>query len=105
MRRPQPRRRPRPKGDSRVPCPECGSRWIRKGPWPWYLGTIGAIMCKAVQCQECGHEFDMYKPHANLASRKLNLAIAINGVGLIGIVVVLTLLYLWIRMFQQQGKL
>jgi DNA-directed RNA polymerase subunit RPC12/RpoP len=93
----RPGRRPRARGDSRVPCPECGSRWIRKGPWSWYLGTVGAIVCKAVECQECGHEFDLYKPQANLAKRKLNLAIGINAVGLVGIIIVLTMLFLFIR--------
>ena len=93
----EPPRQSRRKGDSRVPCPECGSRRIRKGPWPWYLGTVGAIMCKAVVCLECGHEFDLYKPRADLAKRKLHLAIGINAVGLVGIIIVLTLLFLWIR--------
>jgi DNA-directed RNA polymerase subunit RPC12/RpoP len=98
----RPRRRPRAKGSSAVPCPECGSRWIRKGPWPWYLGTVGAFMCKAVECQECGHEFDAYKPQADLAKRKLNLAIGINAVGLVGIIIVLTMLFLFIRAFKMQ---
>ena len=93
----RPRRRSRPKGDSPYPCPECGSRWVRKGPWPWYLGTVGAFMCKAMECQECGHEFDAYKPDANLGQRKLFLALAINGVGLIGIIIVLSLLFLEFR--------
>jgi hypothetical protein len=92
------RRRPVDGGDSAVPCPACGARWIRKGPWPWYLGTVGLFFCKAVECQECGHAFDLYKPHANLAQRKLWLALAINGVGAVGIVVVLTVLVVSIRM-------
>jgi hypothetical protein len=91
-------RRAGAEGDSPVPCPECGSRSIRNGPWPWYLGTVGLMFCKAVECEQCGHEFDLHKPRANLAKRKLILALAINGVGLVGIVVVLVLLGLWIRM-------
>jgi DNA-directed RNA polymerase subunit RPC12/RpoP len=85
-------------GDSHVPCPACGSRWVRSGPWPWYLGTVGALLCKAVVCEDCGHEFDLYKPRADLGKRKLRLALGINGVGLIGIVLVIGGLYLWIRL-------
>lgn len=92
------RRRTEEEGDSRVPCPACGSRWIRSGPWPWYLGTVGLMFCKAKVCEDCGHEFDQYKPHANLAQRKLMLALVINGVGLVGIIIVITLLIVWIRM-------
>lgn len=93
--------RPRRKGrrnetNTNVPCPKCGARSVRSGPWPWYLGTIGAIMCKAVICNECGHHYDQKKPQANLASRKRNLAIVINLIGGIGIVVVIGLLILWI---------
>ena len=80
-----------------VPCPNCGSRSSRSGPWPWYLGTVGAIVCKAVICNNCGHEYDARKPHANLATRKRNLAFAINGCGLVGIATVLVLLVLWAR--------
>src|SRR4051812_48225914 len=47
-------------GDSSVPCPACGSRWVRSGPWPWYLGTVGLMFCKAVVSEDCGHEFDLY---------------------------------------------
>jgi len=95
----RPVRRPRRGGQagSRVPCPKCGSRQLQNGPWPWYLGTVGLMFCKAVECQDCGHEFDLYKPHANLATRKMNLAIAINAVGAVGIILVLVLLFLWIR--------
>src|SRR5215471_14143874 len=63
----RPRRR-RNEVNTKVPCPECGARSVRSGPWPWYLGTVGAIMCKAVICNECGHEFDLKKPQANLAT-------------------------------------
>jgi DNA-directed RNA polymerase subunit RPC12/RpoP len=96
----RPRRRPRFDDDEDrggPQCPECGSHRLQKGPWPWYLGTVGLFFCKAMVCKGCGHEFDLYKPHADLARRKLNLAIAINGVGLVGIIIVLTLLFLWIR--------
>ncbi|MBN9519521.1 hypothetical protein J0H58_13530 [bacterium] len=79
-----------------VPCPECGWRSQRPGPWPWYLGTVGAVMCKAVVCNDCDHDFDAKKPHANLATRKRNLAIGINGCGFLGIVLVIGLLALWI---------
>src|SRR4051794_33247925 len=91
--RPEPRgdRPPRGRG---VPCPKCGSRSKRTGPWPWSLGTVGAILCKAVVCNECGHEYDVKKPHADLATRKRNLAIAINGAGLLGIIAVVGLLVL-----------
>jgi hypothetical protein len=90
---------PPPRGrraHSGVPCPSCGSRWLRAGPWPWYLGTVGAMLCRAVICNECGHEFDANKPHANLASRKRNLAIIINLVGLLGIISVVGGLAWWI---------
>jgi hypothetical protein len=80
-------------------CPECGSHYLRAGPWPWYLGTIGAMLCRAVICGDCGHEFDANKPQANLATRKRNLAIAINGVGLLGIIGVIGGLVLWIWWF------
>ena len=53
-------------------------------------------MCKAVICNECGHEYDEKKPQANLATRKRNLAIGINAVGFLGIVTVLALLIVWI---------
>ena len=86
----------RPSGGSGVPCPNCGSRSKRSGPWPWYLGTVGAILCKAVICNECGHEYDAKKPQADLAARKRNLAIGINGCGFLGIVAVITLLAVWL---------
>ena len=88
--------RPRRRKGTGVPCPECGSRSQRAGPWPWYLGTIGAMLCRAVICNECGHHFDAKKPHADLAARKRNLAILINGVGLLGIICVLGCLVGWI---------
>lgn len=96
------RPRRRPGGRSRGDCPQCGSPNIQSGPWPWYLGTVGAFLCKAMVCEDCGHEFDLYKPHADLAKRKLNLAIAINGVGLVGIIAVLTGLFLFVRMSMKQ---
>jgi len=91
-------RRPknRSAGGEGVACPKCGSRSQRTGPWPWYLGTLGAILCKAVICNECDHEFDAKKPQANLASRKRNLAILVNGLGFVGIIAVIGLLALWI---------
>jgi len=92
----EPPRRRRDEDNSKVPCPECGARSIRSGPWPWYLGSVGAMLCKAVICNKCGHEFDMKKPQANLASRKRNLAIVINLIGLVGIIAVIGLLVLWI---------
>jgi uncharacterized protein (DUF983 family) len=55
-------------------------------------------MCKAVICEECGHEYDEKKPQADLATRKRNLAIGINAVGLLGIIAVIGLLALWISM-------
>src|SRR5262245_29557537 len=50
-----PRRR---RANTDVPCPKCGARSVRSGPWPWYLGTVGAILCRAVICNECGHEYE-----------------------------------------------
>lgn len=90
----RPRRRKR--GGGGVPCPKCGSTSQRGGPWPWYLGTVGAILCKAVICNDCDHEFDAKKPQADLATRKRNLAIGINGCGLLGILGVIGLLVAWI---------
>jgi C4-type Zn-finger protein len=92
----RPRRRRRPAENTRVPCPRCGARSVRPGPWPWYLGTIGAILCRAVICNECGHEYDEKKPHAHLPTRKRNLAIAINAVGLLGIILVVGGLIVWL---------
>jgi hypothetical protein len=61
------------------------------GPWPWYLGTIGAIVVAAKVCTQCGHEFDARKPHADLRKRKQRLALLINGLGGLGIVIVVGL--------------
>jgi len=93
--RPQARRR---SGSGRE-CPECGSTYLSNGPWPWYLGTVGAMLCTAMVCDDCGHEFDAKKPLANLAKRKRNLAIVINGIGLLGIVGIIGGLVLWIWWF------
>jgi hypothetical protein len=92
----RPRRRRRNEVNTRVPCPKCGAQSVRSGPWPWYLGTVGAMLCRAVICNECGHEYDEKKPQANLRTRKRNLAIVINLIGFVGIVVVIGLLGLWI---------
>src|SRR5262245_49280986 len=85
--------RPRRRRRDGHACPKCGSGQFSNGPWPWYLGTVGAMMCQAMVCDDCGHEFDLKKPHANLATRKRNLAILINGIGLLGILTVGALLY------------
>ncbi len=70
-------------------CPKCNSTAISSGPWPWYLGTIGAIFVKAVRCQQCGHNFDARKPQADIGKRKLILALVINGIGGLGILAVI----------------
>ena len=69
-------------GDRIFDAQHCGSRRLRTDPWPWYLGTVGAFLCRPVVCVACGHEFDVKKPHAKLPARKRNLALAINGVGM-----------------------
>ena len=92
----------RPARGRGVACPRCGSRSMRTGPWPWYLGTVGAILCKAVICNDCGHEYDANKPHADLVSRKRNLTLGINGCGLVGIIGVIGLLVLWIWFVMRQ---
>ena len=92
----------RPAHGRGVACPRCGSRSMRSGPWPWYLGTVGAILCRAVICNDCGHEYDANKPHADLATRKRNLALGINGCGLVGIIAVIGLLVLWIWFLRRQ---
>ena len=92
----RPRRRRKNEENTNVPCPKCGAKSIRSGPWPWYLGTVGAILCRAVICNDCGHEYDANKPHADLATRKRNLALGINGCGLLGIIGVIGLMVLWI---------
>jgi hypothetical protein len=89
-------RRKRPKANTNIPCPECGGRSVRRGPWPWYLGTVGAMLCRAVICNECGHEYDEKKPHADLRTRKRNLAIVINVIGGVGILLVIGLLIAWL---------
>lgn len=94
-----PRRR---RGNTSVPCPKCGAHSVRPGPWPWYLGTVGAMLCKAVICNECGHEYDEKKPEADLATRKRNLAIGINAVGLLGIIAVFGCLGVWIAMVMKK---
>jgi predicted RNA-binding Zn-ribbon protein involved in translation (DUF1610 family) len=93
--RPQARRR---SGSGRE-CPDCGSPYLSSGPWPWYLGTVGAMLCRAMVCDDCGHEFDAKKPYANLAKRKRNLALLINGIGLLGILGIIGGLVLWIWLF------
>jgi hypothetical protein len=92
--------RPRRK-NTNVPCPKCGARSVRPGPWPWYLGTVGALLCRAVICNECGHEYDEKKPDADLAKRKRNLAIGINLVGLLGIACVIGGLALWLSVMMK----
>lgn len=46
-------------------------------------------------CNDCDHEFDLKKPEASLATRKRNPAIVINGIGLLGIIVVVVGLARW----------
>ena len=70
-------------------CPRCSSQSIRSGPWPWYLGTVGAMFVSARVCNQCGHEFDARKPQADLRKRKLRLALVINGIGAVGILAVI----------------
>ena len=72
-----------------IACPKCNSQSIRPGPWPWYLGTIGAMFVSARVCTQCGHEFDARKPQADLGKRKLRLALVINGIGALGILAVI----------------
>ena len=62
---------------------------MRHGSFPWYLGTIGAFLVSPVACVRCGHEFDARKPAADLKRRKMNLALAINGAGAIGILLII----------------
>jgi uncharacterized membrane protein YvbJ len=78
-----------PVGVSGPACPKCGGRSLRSGPWPWYLGTIGALIVRAVVCNQCGHHFDANKPAADLAKRKFRLAIAINALGALGILTII----------------
>ncbi len=83
------------------PCPKCGSTLQRSGAWPWYLGTVGAMIVKAVVCTQCGHEFDARKPEADFHARKRNLALVINGIGLAGIIAVIGLLVAEFMMLQR----
>jgi hypothetical protein len=55
-----------------------------------------------VVCNDCGHEFDANKPHADLATRKRNLALGINGCGLVGIAGIIGLLVLWVLFLTRQ---
>jgi len=84
-------------------CPRCGGQSFRSGPWPWYLGTIGALLVNAVICNQCGHHFDTRKPHADLARRKRNLALFLNGIGLLGILIVLSCLVMVIVNTMRSG--
>lgn len=70
-------------------CPKCGSPDTRSGPWPWYLGTVGALIVRAVVCVKCGHHYDWNKPQADLGRRKLRLMIWLNGVGCLGILLII----------------
>jgi hypothetical protein len=81
--------RPRARGVAGPPCPRCGGQQLRSGPWPWYLGTLGAMLVQAVVCERCGHHFDARKPEADLERRKLRLALLINGLGGLGIVLII----------------
>ena len=81
-------------------CPECGSHSQRAGPWPWYLGTAGAMLVRAVICNQCGHEFDARKPAADLGRRKLYLALLLNGIGAVGILLIIAMLAALIRSLQ-----
>lgn len=76
-------------------CPRCGSPDARSGPWPWYLGTIGAMIVRSVVCVQCGHNYDWNKPQADLAQRKFRLMIFINGVGCLGILAIIGSLVLF----------
>ena len=72
-----------------TPCPKCGRRNSRSGPWPWYLGTVGLMIMQAVICNACGHHFDAKKPHADIKVRKRNLALLLNGIGGLGIATII----------------
>jgi hypothetical protein len=89
--RDRPRRR-----ESAVPCPRCGSREQRGAAWPWYLGTLGAMMARPVICEDCDLEFDYKKPEADWKSRRVKLALLINGIGGLGILSVVGLLVVWL---------
>lgn len=83
-----------------VACPKCGGRSQRAGPWPWYLGTIGAMVVRAVVCNHCGHQFDAKKPAADLAKRKLHLALLLNGIGAAGILLIIGMLVALVLLLQ-----
>src|SRR5262245_51248641 len=83
------RRKRSDRGDSPIPCPACGSRDLKGGPWPWYLGTVGSFLCNVVTCRDCGHVFDTRKPQADWNKRALKLALILNGIGLLGIIAVI----------------
>ena len=70
-------------------CPQCGCTSIRRGVWPWYLGTIGAIAIKPAVCNQCECKFDLNKPTADYKKRMMNMALAINGIGCLGILAVI----------------
>ena len=71
------------------PCPNCLGDDLRAGAFPWYLGTIGALVVRAVVCNRCGHQFDARKPEVDFAKRKRNLALLINGIGAVGILAII----------------
>jgi hypothetical protein len=96
------RRKRSDRGDSPIPCPACGSRELRGGPWPWYLGTVGSFMCNVVTCRDCGHVFDTRKPQADWNKRALKLALILNGIGLLGIIAVVGGLILLIMATMQK---
>lgn len=79
-----------------VACPKCGGGSLRAGAFPWYLGTIGSICCRPVICNSCQLEFDMKKPQADWKKRSVNLCLLINGIGAVGILIVVGLLGLLI---------
>ena len=79
-------------GSAATACPECGGYSQRAGFWPWYLGTVGAVLVRAVICNLCGHEFDARKPAADLGRRKLYLALLLNGIGAVGILLIIAML-------------
>ncbi len=83
--------RVQPMRQSDFGCPKCGSDSVMPGAWPWYLGTIGALIVVARKCNQCGHEFDARKPTADFARRKLILALVLNGIGALGILAVIGL--------------
>ncbi|MHC4180443.1 MAG: hypothetical protein ACYSWU_23315 [Planctomycetota bacterium] len=50
------------------------------------------MIVRAVICNQCGHEFDAKKPTADLAKRKLRLALLLNGIGAVGILLIIGML-------------